>query len=77
MSEVNFVFLNLFQIPVFADFDRPMRAELVTELVREIEGAGGIMIAMVSDMAQDNRNLWTSLGVTTTKPWFHKYESFG
>ena len=59
-----------FRIPIFADFDTPVTAELLDEFIAKVEEAGAEVIAEVNDMAPDNVGLWKSKGVTPERPWF-------
>ncbi|KAF0288772.1 Transposable element P transposase [Amphibalanus amphitrite] len=51
------------RLPLFFDFDRPMTADLLFDLVRQAESAGALVTGVVSDLGPTNQGLWRALGI--------------
>lgn len=56
--------------PIFFDFDRPMTATLIEELLRTLHKAGFEVVCLDCDMGRSNETCYTSLGATPDKPYF-------
>ena len=53
-------------MPVFFDFDRPITADLLIGLIRQVESAGALVTCIVSDLGPTNRALWRALGISNS-----------
>lgn len=49
--------------PVFYDFDRPMKKEILFNIIERLHEAGYTVVAIASDMGPTNAGLWKDLNV--------------
>ena len=60
-----------FKVPIYAEFDQPMKKEILFEqIIKAAEEVGAEIVSQVSDMAPDNQTLLRELGVTYEKPFY-------
>ena len=52
------------KMPLYFDFDTPVKKDLLDDLVINVEAAGAQVVAVVSDQGGSNRGLWTELGIS-------------
>ena len=51
------------RLPLFFDYDRPITADLLFDLIQQVETAGALVTCVVSDLGPTNRGLWRALGI--------------